>query len=359
MKILHLLQDLNIYGGTPKKILKLGKESVHTHQIYTWHKMFSEEKTDDIVRKFQSNGIGVHQNYVGKNLVQHIKVLSRIIETNDIRIIHCYFYFGELLGCMLKVKYPKLVFIISFVGSNNPKGFKRKILNLVYKKLDYYTYNSNYVQREKLNVFPSLSKKKSLLVYNGMTYTPKKTEYKNNDSLRMLSIGGLTEIKNHITIIKAIQIIKKQGNNNINLKIAGDGPMLEYLRKYILKNSLEENVELLGYTDEITYLLDHTDFYLHPCFCEGFGISVLEAMSYGKVILCANSGALPELIEHNVSGKLIAPFAPEEWANQIMNLYSNPALAESCSDNAFYRAKTIFSFENFVKMHDKFLYTQN
>lgn len=359
MKILHLLQDLNIYGGTPRKILKLGKESVNNHHIYTWHKIFSDKKTTKIISKFEDNGIAVHQNYVGKNIFRHLKELSRIIETNEIRVIHCYFYFGEILGFLLKLKHPGLKFIVSFVGSNNPNGIKRKLLNFAYKKVDVYTSNSNYVKKEKINSFPVLKKKKNFLVYNGLTYDSKRREYQKRNSLRILSIGGLTEIKNHVTIIKAIEILKGSGNKNIHLKIAGDGPLREYLQKYILKKSLEENVELLGYTDNILGLLDRADFYLHPCYCEGFGIAVLEAMSYGKVVLCADSGALPEVIEDNISGRLIDPYDAKAWAEEIMNLYNDPTLAESYSLNAYHRAKTFFSFENFVDMHDNYLYKKN
>lgn len=47
-----------------------------------------------------------------------------------------------------------------------------------------------------------------------------------------------------------------------------------------------------------------------PAFNEDYGLTVLEAMSYGKpVIVCDDGGGLVELVEHGVTGLVVAPTA--------------------------------------------------
>ncbi len=358
MNILHLLQDLNIYGGTPKKILDLGKYSKNNHHIYTWYRVFNIYDTNKIIKKFSKNNINVHENYVGRNIFKHINEILKIVKKNNIQIIHSYFYFGEFLGYVIKKILPDVRFIISFVGSNNPNGLSKFFLKKIYNSCDIITYNSNYTKNSKITCFPCLRNNKNFVLYNGIDFPRKISDVKINIStkIKLLSIGGLIEIKNHIILIEAIKILKNISNKKFELKIAGDGPLFNILSKYIVDNNLKSNIKLLGYSNSTEELIKDSMIYLHPCYKEGFGISVLEAMKHRKIILASNAGALPELIKDNHSGYLISPFDSKEWASKLLEISNNINNLEHVSKNAFNDGKKYFSLNNFVNNHDNKLY---
>jgi glycosyltransferase involved in cell wall biosynthesis len=61
-------------------------------------------------------------------------------------------------------------------------------------------------------------------------------------------------------------------------------------------------------------ILPAIDVYLIPTYVETFGFSILEAMSYGLPVISTNHFAIPEMIEHGVSGLLVdtSQFACEQ-----------------------------------------------
>ena len=52
-------------------------------------------------------------------------------------------------------------------------------------------------------------------------------------------------------------------------------------------------------------ILPTTDIYLLPAYVEAFGFAILEAMAFGVPVISTNYFAIPEMIEHGISGFLI------------------------------------------------------
>ena len=57
---------------------------------------------------------------------------------------------------------------------------------------------------------------------------------------------------------------------------------------------------------------------------EPFGLVVVEAMSYGKPVIAARSGALPELVEDGVTGLTYDPGDVEGLVEAVRSLWSAP-----------------------------------
>jgi glycosyltransferase involved in cell wall biosynthesis len=62
---------------------------------------------------------------------------------------------------------------------------------------------------------------------------------------------------------------------------------------------------------------------------EPFGLVVIEAMSYGKPVIAARSGALPELVEDGVTGLTYDPGNVDGLTNAITSLWNAPARTAS------------------------------
>ena len=79
MKILYLLSDYNIYGGTPKKILELIKHSQNSCYLYMY-----ESGNDEFKHLFEDAGAKISDGYTGRNIFKHVRSLLSIIDDNNI-----------------------------------------------------------------------------------------------------------------------------------------------------------------------------------------------------------------------------------------------------------------------------------
>ncbi|MDH5413256.1 MAG: glycosyltransferase family 4 protein [Flavobacteriaceae bacterium] len=352
MKILYLLSDYNIYGGTPKKILELIKHSQNSCYLYMY-----ESGNDKFKHLFEEAGAKISDGYTGRNIFKHVRSILSIIDNNNIEIVQTQFSMGEVLGFIIKIFRPKVKLIIVFESTIEPNFFKKHILNFTYRSVNMFVYISKYVKKYKTMQFPVLTEKYSKTIYNG---TEKRKIIQNNypeidpTSTSLLSIGGLINLKNLDILIDACDILINQRKlHKINLYIVGDGPERNRLEKKIEDLGLRNNVFFLGYQKNIGALLARSNIYLHPSYAEGFGIAVAEAMMAEKPIIVAKSGALPELIENEISGLVIDPFNAEDWANAIIRLIDNKKLGKELAHKARKKAEKEFSIGKFVGDYEK------
>ena len=67
------------------------------------------------------------------------------------------------------------------------------------------------------------------------------------------------------------------------------------------------------------------------CF-EGFPMVVVEAMLYGKAVICSRIGGLPEIVEDGKTGLLFEPGNAEELAEKIRYLWERPELCRKMGE---------------------------
>lgn len=353
MNILYILTSYNLYGGTPKKTLDL-LESLDTKtSLYLYSGGFQEFKY-----RFQETGVSIYEGYYNRNILLHLKFLLKIIDKDNIDIIQTQFSFGELLGVLIKKIRPNIKLVVSFETSFVPKGIRRYILPKLYAYVDEFIYISEYVKKEKEKSFPILKNKNTTIIFNGTKQRiATKDKIVKLQSYSLLDICSLSDVKNIDTLIEMMNLlVYKYNRQDIYLYIAGDGPQYKSLKEKILKYKIENYITLLGHQKNIGQLLKDTDIFVHSSHQEGFGIVILEAMFEGKPILAANAGAIPEIIDHNITGLLVDPFNIDKWAISIMQLIENKNLAKRLGNSAQSIVKEKFSIERYVSNHKK-LYT--
>lgn len=356
MRILHLLENLNVYGGTPSKTLFLAQNSIHDHSIYTWHKTLSQIELSKILEEAKHNGILIHENYAGRNVFNHLKQILNIIDSNSIDIVHSYFHFGELLGYLVKKLRPRVKFVVSFVGANAPVGLKSYLFNIVYRSVDEVVFISDYIRSHYKKLYSCLEDR-GFIIYNGSFRESEivVTDHQEN-AVGLLSIGGLINVKNHKVLLKAVRILREERGLEVNLTILGEGEKREELLSFCEDLRIQSLVSFPGYKSDVVSYLNKSSVYLHPCLVEGFGIAVVEAMLAGKAIVCSKSGALPELIVNHESGLLVDGESETEWANAIELLLKDTNLRRSFGLKARQKALSDFNNKKFVASHDEFVY---
>lgn len=344
--ILYILSSYNRYTGTPKKSLDLIENSEHNSFLYVYSNAYQEEFKESFVKVCNK----VLEGCFGRNLFKHIKKLLHIIDENKIEIIQTQFFFGELLGGIIKIFRPKVKLIIAFEGSMSQGLVKRIIQKIIYKRAHTFIYISNYVKDEKEKVFPKLKKANTVVIYNGTCKLKVDDIVKNKprNTFNLLSVSSLIPIKNLNILIETMHLLALSDHKDIHLHIAGSGPQKEYLKLKVKEYKIGDIVHFLGMQKKIGNLLEASDVLVHPCFIEGFGLSVVEAMMAEKPVVVSNAGALPEIVSHKETGFLVSPFVAEEWRAAILELKKSKELAIRLAEKGREIAEKEFSVKNFA-----------
>ena len=134
----------------------------------------------------------------------------------------------------------------------------------------------------------------------------------------ILSIGSLTDQKNHIQIIKAFSKLKNI--SNLKLIILGKGPLKNDLLKYIKDYNLVNNVFLVGFYSEVELFLKYSNLYVCSSLWEGFPNALIDAASFNIPIISNNCDFGPsEILERGKFGGLCNPNDSKEMAQLIQS----------------------------------------
>ena len=123
-----------------------------------------------------------------------------------------------------------------------------------------------------------------------------------DDEKIITHISNFREVKRIPDIIKVFNNIQKEIPSK--LLMIGEGPQKKDAKKLAKKLGIEDKVVFLGNSYEIDRILCYSDLFMLPSQTESFGLSALEAMASGVPVISTNSGGLPEVNVHGVSGYL-------------------------------------------------------
>lgn len=159
------------------------------------------------------------------------------------------------------------------------------------------------------------------VIYNGIVCPQNQGEYtgKLHSPVEIIYIGRLIEKKGVQVLLKAAARISPKQDYRIH--IVGDGSYKKELEKQAKELGIEPMVTFWGNQRNITERLSNADIFVHPAIWEeGFGISIIEAMSCGKICIASRKGAIPEIIDGGVNGFLVESNKEDELSKKIMEV---------------------------------------
>lgn len=165
----------------------------------------------------------------------------------------------------------------------------------------------------------------------------------------LLFVSTIEPRKNINAIISAFNYLKEKHKIEHQLVLIGKkGWRYEPIFAAIESSPWREQIHHLDYlSNELVALFySKADVFVYPSHYEGFGLPVLEAMTLGAPVVCANSSSLPE-----VTGKaalLIEPDEPMQLAEGILKVISDSQLRQELIQLGKERAK-LFSWEKTAK----------
>lgn len=127
-----------------------------------------------------------------------------------------------------------------------------------------------------------------------------------------------------------------------NLLVVGDGPERSALEAQAVALGLGKAVRFLGYRANVFPYLARADLFVHTCQFEGFGYTLLEAMTCGLPVVATDCPYGPrEVVGTAQCGFLVPPGDSEALAQALLTLLNDPQLRRQMGANARERAAVL------------------
>ena len=218
-----------------------------------------------------------------------------------------------------------------------------KIFNLrkdLLKNVDFFVTHTNFTK--EIFVRYGLESSKIKIIPNFLPNLNKKIktiEQKKN----VLFASRISKDKGILTLIKAWRLL----DNDIDLDVCGEGPLLDKLNKLN-----DKNIKFLGNLpkNEIRDKLHNSRFLIFPSeWYESFPMTILEAFREGTLVLASNIGSIKSIIKDKYNGILFEPGNTSDLIDKVKWILNNQRECDQIALNANNEFKKKYSSEENYK----------
>jgi len=131
----------------------------------------------------------------------------------------------------------------------------------------------------------------------------------------VIFVGQLYDIKDPMTLVKALEIAKRQ-LPNLSATLVGDGVLRQELQTYIESHQLNSFIRLAGHipTEQIPY--EKSDLFVNCSISELSSGAIAEALCSGVPVIGSAIGGNPEIL----SGHKFSELFPARDINRLAEL---------------------------------------
>jgi glycosyltransferase involved in cell wall biosynthesis len=166
------------------------------------------------------------------------------------------------------------------------------------------------------------------------------------DSVRVLYAGLISEPKGPFDLVRAFaRIAFRFPAAQLVCAGAGEVDALTALAKQL---HVEERVSRPGWLDSAAMAneLARASVFVLPSYAEGLPMSLLEAMSWGLAVVTTPVGGIPEVVEHDRNGLLVAPGNLDALEAALTKVLESPAERERLGTAARATVSNAFTLDS-------------
>jgi glycosyltransferase involved in cell wall biosynthesis len=144
-----------------------------------------------------------------------------------------------------------------------------------------------------------------------------------------LYVGSISPRKGWNYLLDAAQLLVSRGIREFSVVFAGAGEQENELRAAIKQRQLDGIVCQIGAVayDQLGSYYQAADVFVSPSRADTWGVAVLEAMAFGKPVLCSKYAGARQMITSGESGFIFDPFNPQELADYMTKFIQDPGLS--------------------------------
>lgn len=192
-----------------------------------------------------------------------------------------------------------------------------------------------------------------LVCYDGVKtddyYSTQKQLFK-KDKIFITLVGSIAPVKNQRELIEVAYILKKRKIKFI-IQLVGNGDKnyIEELKDTIKEYSLENEIIFAGRTDNVSLFYQEADIIVVCSKAEAFGRTTVEAQLAGCLVIGADVGATPELVEDGKTGFLYKHGNIEDFAEKIVYVLNEQEISKKIAMNGQRYAYRLYTKERNAK----------
>ncbi len=208
------------------------------------------------------------------------------------------------------------------------------------------TYEHFNVQRE-IEVIPNFI---DLKRYEGCSTEGVMKAFAPNGERLLLHTSNFRPVKRVEDVVQVFSKVRKEIPSK--LLLAGDGPDRPKIEALCRKLGTCDDVHFLGKLKNIEEVYSIADLFLLPSETESFGLAALEAMASKVPVISSNTGGIPEINEHGVTGFLSDVGDTDDMARNALKLLKDDALHARFKEAAYQKAKQ-FSEDSIIPIYEE------
>ncbi|HND89788.1 MAG TPA: N-acetyl-alpha-D-glucosaminyl L-malate synthase BshA [Saprospiraceae bacterium] len=245
---------------------------------------------------------------------------------------------------------------ITLVGNNSAFA---PVVEFSINKSDGVTAVSQSLKDDTLRLFRGVAPDDIRVIYNFIDFERFKKTNKEHfkkiiapDGERILAhTSNFRKVKRVEDVIHIFHRVRQQVASK--LLMIGDGPERQHCERLCRELDLCDDVRFLGKQDAIEELLAICDLFLIPSESESFGLAALEAMACEVPVISSNSGGLPEVNLHGVTGFLSDAGDVDAMAAHSVALLQDEEMLQQFRQNALAQARR-FDLNNILPDYEAY-----
>ena len=234
------------------------------------------------------------------------------------------------------------------LGKNGRNNAIRKFMS---RFIDFYVVVSKDLYSWVKNDI-RIKSKKIKIVQNGVALENYYERRSSTTAFTFCTVGRLDEIKNQTLMIKAYH----QALNTCpellvtKLQLVGDGPMRDVLKTLVSSLQLENNIELMGYREDIANILSMANVFVLSSNYEAMPMTILEAMASHVPVVTTDVGGIRHFISDQ-EATFVESGNEDILAEKFIDLYQHPENYQPKINKAFKLVSDNYSLQNMCKIY--------
>lgn len=292
--------DLNTKNKILKLFLILFRPLIFLFTLFKIFNLLKRFKIDIFIS--QCGGYGDFRSDLGSIII------AKILNFPRIGIVFHHSYSKPLFWVFTSNFINSLIINCSnriiFVSKATGKNLSKKFMFFNYKKKEIKVIN-NGIEIDKIKKNYEIVKLVKKKYINGVV------------------LARIQEDKGHEDLIKALKLLPIQLKKKIKIFFIGEGgkKYVHHLKNIVNKNKLHNNFYFAGYIKGTGRdIIKYYDFLVSPSrYFEGFGLSIVEALSVGTIVISTKVGGVTDYLD-NTNSILVKPFNVKQISNALIKI---------------------------------------
>ena len=360
MKIVYCLNSIRGLGGVQRvTIVKVNALSaINGNEVYV---VVTDNKHSTLVQELSPavHLIDLDINYYkgdrGRSKIvnifvykqkmrRHRKLLEQFLSKLHPDVVVSVGGFEKYMLLSMHKRTWRLVREFHFVRNYRKDHSKTLFDRIVAKLTDFYDFHFKEKKYDKIVILTEEDRERNWGGWRNVEVIPNPVSFTSEETSALIEktvayAGRLDPIKNCRSLVNVFKIVAGR-HPDWMLKIYGEGNEYEQLKAYITELHLQDNVRLMGFSDDIRSAYCQSSIAVLSSLSEGFALVIVEAMECGVPVVSYQCPYGPkDLISEGKDGFLVPVGDERLMAARICTLIEDESLRKSMGRAAKVKAQ--------------------